>query len=234
MKIRYDLHMSTKKPQASAPVATLIGDVVGSRVSQDRRRLHARLVGRLEELNDLIGAELGDGALVSPLRITAGDEYQATFATVGAALRASRWLRLSLLPDVDVRHGVGWGPVEVLEEEPRVEDGPGWWAARAAVQAVEQEAARAGGRRRRTAYRLAEGCAGPDPAAVNAALVVRDEMVGGLSPRSLGVLRGLLSGRTQREIAEKEDVSPSAVSQRVRHDGLAALVAAEGLLGDIH
>jgi len=58
-------------------------------------------------------------------------------------------------------------------------------------------------------------------------------MVGGLSDRSLGVLRGLLSGRTQREIAEKQGVSPSAVSQRVRHDGLAALVAAERLLGEI-
>jgi DNA-binding NarL/FixJ family response regulator len=78
-----------------------------------------------------------------------------------------------------------------------------------------------------------DGCAGPDPAAVNAALLLRDEMLGGLSERSLGVLRGLLSGRTQREIAEKLDVSASAVSQRVRHDGLAALVASERLLGEI-
>jgi hypothetical protein len=134
---------------------------------------------------------------------------------------------------VDVRQGLGWGPVEVLGEEPRIEDGPGWWAARAAVIAVEEDAERAGHRRRRTAYRVADGYAGPDPAAVNAALVLRDEMVGGLSDRSLGVLRGLLSGRTQREIAAKQDVSPSAVSQRVRHDGLAALVASERLLGEI-
>ena len=64
--------------------------------------------------------------------------------------------------------------------------------------------------------------------------MLRDEIVGGLSDRSLGVLRGLLSGRTQREIAEKEDVSPSAVSQRVRHDGLAALVASDALTGEIN
>jgi DNA-binding NarL/FixJ family response regulator len=57
--------------------------------------------------------------------------------------------------------------------------------------------------------------------------------MGGLSDRSLGVLRGLLSGRTQREIAEKEGVSASAVSQRVRNDGLAALVASERLLGGL-
>ena len=99
--------------------------------------------------------------------------------------------------------------------------------------AVEEEAARAGHRRRRTAYCRAEGYDGPDPDAVNAALVLRDEMMGGLSDRSLGVLRGLLSGRTQREIAEKEGVSASAVSQRVRNDGLAALVASERLLGGL-
>lgn len=229
--------MSGKKKMASsAPVATLIGDVVGSRGFADRRDLHTRLAGRLDELNDLLGAEERetDVALVStPLWITAGDEYQGAFLTVGVALRVSRWLRLSLLPEVDVRQGIGWGPVEVLGEEPRIEDGPAWWAARAAVVEVEEDAERPGHRRRRTAYRRAEGYDGPDPDAVNAALVLRDEMVGGLSDRSLGVLRGLLSGRTQREIAEKEDISASAVSQRVRHDGLAALVASERLMGGV-
>jgi hypothetical protein len=221
--------MTTKKEMASpVAVATVIGDVVGSRGFGDRRDLHARLAGRLEELNALVPSE----DVVAPLWITAGDEYQGVFTTVGAALRATRWLRLALLPEVDVRQGIGWGPVEVLDS-PRIQDGPGWWAARAAVVAVEEDAARPGHRRRRTAYRVAEGYAGPDPAAVNAALVLRDEMVGGLSDRSLGVLRGLLSGRTQREIAEKEDVSPSAVSQRVRHDGLAALVASERLMGEL-
>ncbi|MEO6511557.1 MAG: SatD family protein [Nocardioides sp.] len=233
--------MANKKDTASsAPVATVIGDIVGSRGFGDRRDLHTRLAGRLDELNDVLRVEEEQGLhaserlVVAPLWITAGDEYQGVFATVGVALRATRWLRLALLPEVDVRQGIGWGPVEVLDDAPRIEDGPGWWAARAAVVAVEEDAARPGHRRRRTAYRVAEGYDGPSPAAVNAALVLRDEMVGGLSDRSLGVLRGLLSGRTQREIAEKEDVSPSAVSQRVRHDGLAALVASERMMGEIH
>jgi hypothetical protein len=215
----------------------LLGDVVGSRTTTDRRALHARLSGRLEELNDLLRSEeraTGEQVVMSPLRITAGDEYQGTFARVGGALGAARWLRLSLWPEVDVRQGVGWGPVEVLDEDPRVEDGPGWWAARAAIIAVEEAAERAGHRRRRTAYRLAEGCTGADESTVNAALMLRDELLGRLSERSLGVLRGLLSGRTQREIAEDEAISASAVSQRVRHDGLAVLVAAEELLGGIH
>jgi hypothetical protein len=227
--------MSSLKPGTSA-VAALIGDVVGSRGVPDRRALHARLGERLDELTELLRAEedrTRETLVVTPPWITAGDEYQGAFATVGAALMAGRWLRLALLPAVDVRHGVGWGPAEVLGEDPRIEDGPAWWAARAAVVAAEEEATRPGHQRRRTAYRLADGYDGPDPAAVNAALVLRDEMVGGLSDRALGVLRGLLSGRTQREIAEDEDVSASAVSQRVRHGGLAALVASERLLAGL-
>jgi hypothetical protein len=232
--------MSEKKAMSSgrrASIATVVGDVIGSRGFRDRRDLHVRLVGRLDELNDLLRTEereSGAPLVVTPLRVTAGDEYQGTFTTLGGALRATGWLRLALMPDVDVRHGLGWGPVEVLEDDPRVEDGPGWWVARAAVMAVEEEATRAGHRRRRTAYRRADGYDGPDPDAVNAALLLRDELLGGLSERSLGVVRGLLSGRTQREIAEKQGVSPSAVSQRVRHDGLAALVASERLLGGLH
>ncbi len=84
---------------------------------------------------------------------------------------------------------------------------------------------------RRTAYRRVEGAAGPDPIWVESALVLCDQAVGGLSPRSLSVLDGLLEGRTQREIAAELGISPSAVSQRVRADGLAALVAAEELMG---
>jgi predicted transcriptional regulator len=44
------------------------------------------------------------------------------------------------------------------------------------------------------------------------------------------VLRGLLSHVTQRDVADELGISASAVSQRVRADGLAAIVAAHELL----
>jgi hypothetical protein len=207
-------------------VATLIGDVVGSRDARSRSGLHARLEDLVARVNETT-------APLVPLRITVGDEYQGCWSTVGDALMAVRQLRLSGLPDVELRHGLGWGEVSVLSESPRVEDGPGWWAARAAIEYAAAEARRAGLRHVRTAYRCAEGTAGPDEAAVNAALVLRDQMLGGLSDRSLSVLRGLLDGRTQREIADAEGISASAVSQRVRSDGLAVLVAAEEMLGRV-
>jgi hypothetical protein len=201
-------------------VATLIGDLVGSRRAGDRGALYSRLERALVEANEAYRP-------VSPLRITVGDEYQGAFTRLEDAVRASLRLRLALLPGLDVRHGLGWGEVTVVTDQPRVEDGPGWWAARDAIVAVEAAESRPGSRYRRTAYRRAEHAEGPGQAMVEAMLVLRDHLVGDLSERSLSVLRGLLGGATQREIAADLGISPSAVSQRVRADGLAALVAAD-------
>ena len=214
------------QPGHSPQVAAVIGDLVGSRTSLDRAGLHRRLVGVLEEANDLL-------APVVPLRVTAGDEFQGCFTTVGRAVHATLWLRLALVPDTDLRHGIGWGAASVLTEEPRVEDGPAWWAARAAIESAERDAERAGTRLVRTAYRLADGAAGPDPQAVNAALICRDQLVGSASERSVRLLRGALAGHSQAELAAQEGVSASAVSQRMRHDGLAVLLAADAMLQEV-
>lgn len=205
----------------SRTLATLIGDVVGSRSAGDQAGLHTRLIA-------LVGRANLDLAPTVPLRITVGDEFQGCFDTVGAALHATLWLRLHL--DGDLRHGVGWGEVTVFADEPRVEDGPGWWAARDAIEEVADEASRAGSRLRRTAYHRAADTVGPDPAAVNAALVCQDQMVGSASERSLRLLVGVLDGHSQADLAEQEGISASAVSQRMRKDGLAAIVAADELL----
>ena len=206
------------------PIATLIGDVRHARRAPDRDIVHQRLAAALTEVND-------EFVPVTPLRITVGDEYQGGFARVHDAVRATLRLRLALAPEVEVRHGIGWGDVQVLQDDPRVEDGPGWWVARDAIEAAAQAEARPGTRHRRTVFRRADGTDGPDPATLEAMLILRDELVGGLSDRSLLVLSGLLAGSTQRELADELGVTASAVSQRVRADGLAALVAADEELG---
>ena len=85
----------------------------------------------------------------------------------------------------------------------------------------------------RTAYVAADGEAGPDPVLVNATLMSRDVVVSGLSERSMSVLDGLMRGRRQQDIADDLGISPSAVSQRVRAEGLAVVVAADALLRDL-
>jgi len=208
-------------------VATLIGDVVGSRRAGDRAVVHRALAEAVAAVNAAF-------APATPLRITIGDEYQGAFASVGDALQASLRLHVALRADgVDVRHGLGWGPVTVLTAEPRVEDGPGWWAAREAIETVAAAQRQAASRRLRTAYRRAEGVDGPDPAAVNAALVGRDELVGGVDDRGLSVVSGMLAGMSQAQISAQLGISASAVSQRVRREGIGALVRVDRLLGEV-
>ncbi|MCW2819236.1 MAG: hypothetical protein JWR42_2023, partial [Marmoricola sp.] len=161
-------------PDVKQVQATLIGDVLGSRRSADRAGLH-------EALAEVVAVGNATLSPVSPLRVTVGDEFQGAFRTVGAALHAALWLRLRLVPVADLRHGIGWGRVEVLADAPRVEDGPGWWAARAAIEEVKEAAGRAATRAVRTAYRRAEeedARGGPDPRVVNAALLCRDQVLG--------------------------------------------------------
>jgi len=221
----------------SASRCVVIGDLVGSRAAPNRRALHRAVEQALDSVNAGVPA-------LTELRITVGDEFQGAYATLGAAIEAALRVRLELLPAADVRVGIGRGPVQLLDAERGIEDGPGWWAARSAIEAVEQAAGRAATRHLRTAYHPAPQTAahggeptpeaapdGGEPDAVNAALLCRDHLVGSLSQRSLRLLRGLMDpDTTQSELATLEGISASAVSQRVRADGIGAVLAAEDLL----
>lgn len=216
--------------QSSPARATLLGDVIGSRVASDRKALHDQLSAALDQVSTEVDA-------LDDLKVTAGDEFQATFATVGEALYAALLLRLRLDPDIDVRIGVGWGPVTVLDAAHSTQDGPAWWAARAAIEWVEEHQSVVGFERVRTAYRPAPeadgprtertaSAAGPSAAAVNAALLCQDHLVGSMDQRSRFILEGLMHGRTQTQLAQELGLTRQAVNQRRKHDGLAIAVEA--------
>lgn len=215
------------KHQAVRPVdavAALIGDVVGSRESRDRQGLHDDLRAALR---------LADGA-TSPLQeswIMSGDEFQSVHSRIGQAVHAALLIRVHLHP-VEVRFGIGWGEITVLDVD-GVQDGPAWWSAREAISQVAVEQERAPTRALRTAYARpggVEATGGADPLAVNAALVCRDQVLGSMDDRDLRILAGLLAGRTQRELAAEEKVSASAVSQRVSRSGIGMVLRAHELL----
>ncbi|GAY19145.1 SatD family protein [Mycobacterium sp. shizuoka-1] len=209
--------MNEVKPVASSVRGTLIGDVVGSRHASDRAELHRQV----------------DQALAhNGLAFTVGDEFQGSYPTVGAALDAALTVRLALAPEVDVRFGVGWGEVTMLDSGTGIQDGPGWWSAREAIEwagAAQQQPALAAVR---TAYRR-QHPTGPDPDAVNAALLCRDHLLGSMDARSLRLLRGLLGHTTKKELAAMEGISASAVSQRTARDGLDLLVLAADYLKSV-
>lgn len=209
--------MARLKPRAlPSPIATVIGDVVASRSAPDRMRLHAAVTSAL--------AAIGTAAHEPPA-FTVGDEFQGTYRSVGAAIDAALSVRLAVQPDIDIRFGIGWGDVTMLDETAGIQDGPGWWAAREAIEWTATAQAQPGLALVRTAFR-ARGADGPPAAAVNAALMCRDHLLGSLDGRSLRILAGLRAGRTKKELAVAEGISASAVSQRTGRAGLDLIVLA--------
>lgn len=195
-------------------LVTLIGDMVGSRDLPDRAGVQRRLAETLDEVT----------ALLEPaqrLETTVGDEFQGAFHDVGTATLAALLVRLALLPEVDVRCGLGHGEVTVHDavRSPLLQDGPGWWAARAALEELA--------RPRRSAART--WYEGPDRGGVNAFLLTRDALVDRLGERGLRLLAASLRGATQSDIAVSEGISRSAVSQQFAR-GVGAVRDAQALM----
>jgi SatD family (SatD)/Sigma-70, region 4 len=191
---------------------TLIGDMVGSRRLPDRSAAQ-------ERLGEVLAEVTGQLEVVQPLEATVGDEFQGAFADLATATLAALLVRLVLLPEMDVRCGIGHGEVTVHDatRRPLLQDGPGWWSARDAIDAIES--------RGRTWYD------GPGAGRVNAFLLARDALVDRLSERGRRMLRMALLGHTQQRIAEAEGISKSAVSQQFSR-GIGALRDAQRLFGD--
>jgi hypothetical protein len=212
------------KTEASSDVrATLIGDIVGSRTVADRTGTH-----RL--LNDALRRVADDA--VDPPAFTVGDEFQGAFASVGLAIDAALSLRLAVAPDIDVRFGVGWGAVTMLDASAGIQDGPGWWAAREAIEWTASAQRQPGLALVRTSFRVS-GETRADVDAVNAALICRDHLLGSLDNRSTRIVKALLNKETKKDIAAAEGISPSAVSQRSGRDGLDLIVLASEYLRSV-
>ena len=214
-----------------APVATLIGDVVASRAQTDRRSLQQSVLDVLTRANAVLRTS-------QPIEPTIGDEFQGTFLTIAAAARASLVIRLWLLdtnPGTDSRYGLGYGQVDVFDaaRAPVSQDGPGWWSARSAIDTVKRRARSAKTSFARTAFDAEEDPHGDpivDVGAVEAFLLCRDAMVDRMTPRSRRLLTGLITGRSQAELAESESITQSAVSQSLHRNGAYAIDAAHSQL----
>ncbi len=203
-------------------VFTVIGDLIGSRVATDRAAVHDALVTALDAVN-------GEVPHVQRLEPTVGDEFQGAYRSLGEAVTAALLVRLEALPLIDVRAGVGCGDLTVFDanREPRLQDGPAWWAARDAIEEVGTRS-----KRPRASY-LRTWFAGGDAVVVstaNAFLTCRDQLVSRLKPEAVELLRLSLLGATQAEMAGQLGISQSAVSQRLSTGGINALKDAHDLM----
>lgn len=198
----------------------VIGDLVGSRRLADRAAAQ-RQVG--EALRDVAAALPG----MQPLEQTFADEFQGGYASLGDATRAALLVRLTLLPAIDVRCGIGVGDTVVYDDSrtPLVQDGPAWWSARAALEEMSAP--------RRAAVRT--WVVGPDAdraRLANAHLLCRDALVDRMSERGWRMLRLALLGESQQRIAKAEGITKSAVSQQFAR-GIGAVREAQDLLKEV-
>ncbi|OOK63302.1 putative sigma-70 region 4 type 2 [Mycobacterium kansasii] len=157
----------------------MIGDVVGSRRAADRSALHRRTATALQQV--------ADGSIDAPA-FTVGDEFQGSYPTVGAAIDAAMRVRFAAHPRSTSVSGSGGARL------------------RSSTRTLGSRTARRGGSaRRHQAYRRHPAAPGfalvrttfrapdnarSDVAAVNAALICRDHLLGSLDERSLRIVRG--------------------------------------------
>ncbi|QOC25859.1 hypothetical protein IC744_05755 [Microbacterium hominis] len=196
----------------------VIADIVGSRTLPDRAGAQRALedaVARVEE--DLPLAERA-------LRPTVGDELQGVYPSLEAAMSALLMLRLALPDGIDCRFGIGVGALgEVPSRVGALAEGPGWWAAREAIDVIHAKQARTipGAR---TWIAAAADAADPGIRVANAYLLARDRIVSEMTARARRLTYGRLRGATQAELASTEGITQSAVSQALGSAGAAALI----------
>ena len=209
----------------------VIGDVIGSRRLADRGGAQTRVVEALADVSRTLPG-------VQPLEATVGDEFQGAYASLGEATRCTLLVRLALLPGIDVRCGIGVGDATVFDAQrtPWLQDGPAWWAARRAVDTAKRLGGRPASRHVRS-WACAmdpEGNPADDTgtvplATVNAYFSLQDFVLAGMQPRQVRLLAAVLRGEPQREIADREGVTKSAVSQQFSR-GISAVRDAQALL----
>lgn len=224
--------------------AAVLVDVVDSRHHPDRESLQRALTSVADTTNNRRPG-------LDPFVPTVGDELQATYATVVDAVVAAVEMRLRLIGIADIRIGIGWGNIVVHDpaRTPFGQDGPAWWAARAALD--EMDAATA-----RTSYpsriRLS-GLEADDPAppesqlasrsvdaglpkpcqleipallALRALVTLLDRSLIGLDATEAAIVLGDRERASTAEIAARVGLSASAVSQRRGRNHLREIVVA--------
>ena len=213
---------------APQPVAVIV-DISRSKEHADRLRLQHDVSAAFAEVNRIVPS-------MQRLKSTIGDEFQAVYASVPQALRATLLARLHLPEGVECRFGLGEGEVRPVGEglAGKIQDGPGWWAAR---DAVEQARTREYSRLKFVRTWFVSGVddsttstSTAPSSLINAYLVCRDQIVSDMKPRARRILRGLLMNSTQSDIASAEKITQSAVSQTLHNSGAIALLASEALL----
>lgn len=196
----------------------VIADIVGSRALADR-------AGAQQEIDEAVLRVERDLPLADrPLLPIVGDELQGVYPRLQDAMASLLLLRLALPEGIECRYGIGVGELgEVPSRAGGLAEGPGWWAAREAIERVHALQTRVvpGART------WVSAGAGGDAASVglaNAYLLARDQLVSAMTPRTRRLAYGRAFGVTQAQLAHDEGITQSAVSQALAIAGVGAVI----------
>ena len=194
------------------PSVALIGDVIESTGFEDQRSLFTSIEQALCKVNGAVPAQ-------QPLRMSVGDEFQGLYPNVAAALKAGLLVRLRLYGVCELRIGMGRGRIEMMDPEsvPFRQSGPGWWAARDAMNEVRAlESKQKWPRSLRCRFR-----SGTDDGTgiINAFLLAQDQILSRMDERDARITIGLFEGEQQRKIATDLGVTQPSVASRQMENG---------------
>ena len=186
----------------------VIADMVGSRRLADRADAQRMLDDTIARVDEQLAVPH------EPLRPTVGDELQGVYETLDDALASLLLIQLSLPDGIECRFGLGVGAVGTFASAGGdLQDGPGWWAAREAIETVHAKQQRAAPSARTWVVASPDEDAGVHTAVrhANAYLLARDQIVGAMNERTRRLTIGRCLGVTQRDLATAEVVTQPAV-----------------------
>lgn len=191
------------------PYLVLIGDLIASRQSQNRKDLQIRLRTILTKLNGRMPKP------VSPYTLTLGDEFQAVFNTADHVFDDMVQIMEALHPD-QVRFSLGLGNIttDLNLEQALGMDGPAFYRAREGIDRLKDSGD------------LLHLDGLPDDCALLAegALRLLSQRIQKWEANRFAILHGLLVGEPVKTIAARLSVSEQAVYKNIRNGGLGAVI----------
>jgi hypothetical protein len=196
----------------------LIGDLIASRNSPNRKDLQNRLEAVLTKLNGRTPRP------VSPYTLTLGDEFQAVFETADNVFDDIVQILKALHPD-QVRFSLGLGTIttDLNLDQALGMDGPAFYRARDGIDQLKDSG---------DLIRL-EGLPDRWVTLAEGSLRLLSKWIQKWEANRLAILHGLLVGDPVKTIATDLGVSEQAVYKNIRSGGLEAVIQILSALTEI-
>lgn len=203
----------------------LIGDIQGSQEADDRAELQERFEEAVEAANAAFNLEADHHVrdLVSPLTITAGDEFQALFRGPQAPVQAIGIVSDEMAPTL-LRFGIGLGTLQT-EVNPEQAIGMDGSCLRRAREALDDAKERGGWVRTRGF--------GDFDLDVGRMMDPVGHIRSRWTDRQAEFARALWRRGTQQEVAEDRGLSESTVSESLSASGYHEVTQAQGGFGSL-